>query len=43
MDAVQALARIAWHITTLALPHRERPAKRRKLDAQAAAIAAAMP
>lgn len=41
-DHARALVRIAWHITTLALPTRESAARRRRLDADAAAIAAAL-
>ncbi len=41
-DTVRALSRIVWHITTLTLPRRESARWRSRLDAQAAAIAAAM-
>lgn len=41
-DNLYTLGRLGWHITTLALPYRERAARRRKLDAQAASIAAAL-
>lgn len=41
-DNARSLARLAWHLTTLMLPYRETTAKRRRLDAQAEAIATAM-
>lgn len=41
-DSARTMARLAWHLTTLMLPYREAPAKRARLDAQAAAIAGAM-
>jgi histidine triad (HIT) family protein len=41
-DSTRAMARLAWHLTTLMLPYRETPAKRARLDAQAEAIAGAM-
>lgn len=41
-DALRTIAQILWHIGTLALPHREDAARRRRLDAQAAQIRAAL-
>ena len=41
-DTVRRLARLLWHIATLALPHREDPRLRARLDAQAQRIAAAL-
>ncbi|MEC9405644.1 MAG: HIT family protein [Pseudomonadota bacterium] len=42
-DRVKTLSRMLWHLGTLMLPAIERPAKRRRLDATAKAIADAMP
>lgn len=42
-DTVHTLVRLAWHITTLVLPHRESPARRARLEEEAAAIAEALP
>lgn len=41
-DTLQRLARLVWHIATLALPHRESAPHRRRLDRQAAQIGAAL-
>lgn len=42
-DRIKTLSRMLWHLGTLVLPAIERPAKRRRLNATAAAIAAALP
>lgn len=41
-DTVRRLARLLWHILTIALPHREDPALRWRLEQQAQAIRAAL-
>lgn len=42
-DQLRTVGRIAWHIATLTIPRRERPARRQQLQRQAEAIAAALP
>lgn len=41
-DTLRTLAQLMWHLTTITLPHRESPSLRRRLDAQAEALRAAM-
>lgn len=41
-DTLRTLGKIMWHVTTLTIPRRETPQRRQALDAQAAAIKAAL-
>jgi histidine triad (HIT) family protein len=41
-DTVRTMARLVWHISTIVIPRPETAARRQRLDAQAAAISAAL-